>query len=59
MRMGDVKWRLPRSAAFTRNAGHMADRSLKITEFLKETIVLLKQLETSVVLRTEQILLHC
>jgi D-sedoheptulose 7-phosphate isomerase len=37
----------------------MADRILKITEFLEETIVLLKQLDHSAILRAEQILLHC
>jgi D-sedoheptulose 7-phosphate isomerase len=37
----------------------MADRSLKITEFLEETIALLKQLDSSALLRAEQILLHC
>ena len=59
MRMGEVKWRLPHAAAFTHNGDHMADRSLKITEFLDETIVLLKQLDSSAILRAEQILLHC
>jgi len=59
MRMGEVKWRLPHPAAFTHNGDHMADRSLKITEFLEETIVLLKQLDSSAILRAEQILLHC
>lgn len=37
----------------------MADRSLKIAEFLEETIALLKQLDSSAILRAEQILLHC
>jgi D-sedoheptulose 7-phosphate isomerase len=37
----------------------MADRALKITEFLEETIVLLKQLDASAILRAEQILLEC
>jgi len=37
----------------------MEDRSQKITEFLEETIVLLKQLDCSAILRAEQILLHC
>ena len=59
MRMGVVKWRLPHSAAFTGNGDHMEDRSLKIIELLEETIVLLKQLDSSPVLRAERILLHC
>ena len=59
MRMGEVKWRLPHPAAFTRNGDHMADRSLKITEFLEESMVLLKQLDNSAILRAEQILLRC
>jgi D-sedoheptulose 7-phosphate isomerase len=37
----------------------MADRALKVTEFLEETILLLKQLDSSAILRAEQILLHC
>ena len=37
----------------------MADRALKATEFLEETILLLKQLDSSAILRAEQILLHC
>jgi D-sedoheptulose 7-phosphate isomerase len=37
----------------------MADRSLKITEFLEETIALLKQLDSSAILRAEQILFRC
>jgi D-sedoheptulose 7-phosphate isomerase len=37
----------------------MADRVLKVTEFLEETIVLLKQIDGSAILRAEQILLHC
>ena len=37
----------------------MEDRSPKITEFLDETIALLKQLDCSAILRAEQILLDC
>jgi D-sedoheptulose 7-phosphate isomerase len=37
----------------------MGDRSLKITEFLEETVALLKQLDCSAILRAQQILLHC
>ena len=37
----------------------MEEQLLKITEFLEETIRLLKQLDSSAILRAEQILLHC
>jgi D-sedoheptulose 7-phosphate isomerase len=37
----------------------MADRILKVTKFLEETVVLLKQLDSSAILRAEQILLDC
>ena len=59
MRMGKVKWRLPHSALSIPNGENMADRALKVTEFLEGTILLLKQLDSSAILRAEQILLHC
>src|SRR5208337_5236112 len=37
----------------------MAERLLKVTEFLEEAIILLKQLDTSAILRAERILLDC
>jgi D-sedoheptulose 7-phosphate isomerase len=37
----------------------MEEQLLKIAEFLQETIRLLKQLDSSAILRAEQILLHC
>ena len=37
----------------------MADRALEITQFLDETVLLLKQLDHSAILRAEQILLAC
>ena len=59
MRMGEVEWRLPHPAVCTHNGDSMADRVPKITKFLEETILLLKQLDSSAILRAEQILLHC
>jgi D-sedoheptulose 7-phosphate isomerase len=37
----------------------MADHRQKMAEFLEQTIGLLKQLDSSAILRAEQILLHC
>jgi D-sedoheptulose 7-phosphate isomerase len=37
----------------------MADENLKITNFLEETVRLLKQLDSAAILRAEQILLDC
>jgi D-sedoheptulose 7-phosphate isomerase len=59
MRMGEPKWRLLHPAVSTSNGENMADRVLKVTEFLEETILLLKQLDSSAILRAEQILLRC
>ena len=59
MCMGEVKWRLPHPAVCTRIGDNMADRILKVTKFLEETVVLLKQLDSSAILRAEQILLDC
>jgi D-sedoheptulose 7-phosphate isomerase len=41
------------------NRDDMADRLSKVTKFLEETIVLLRQLDHSAILRAEQILLDC
>ena len=41
------------------NGDDMADHRQKMAEFLEQTIGLLKQLDSSAILRAEQILLHC
>ena len=57
--MGEVKWRWPHPAACRHNGDSMAEHLEKITKFLEETILLLKQLDSSAILRAEQILLDC
>jgi len=50
---------LPHHAAFTHDGDDMADHRQKMAEFLEGTIVLLRQLDSSAILRAEQILLEC
>jgi len=54
-----VRSRLTHPAGRTHKGDSLANGATKVTKFLEETILLVKQIDTSAILRAEQILLDC